>query len=116
MCLPLSYEHFSKGCSFVISIHAVPGIPEPKWNPTIVLLLKGRPIKRKGHPPHKEGPPSSQRDAIPPKKWADLTPTGTEELRSTASTFINCKYVSLPSDDKANEYSLLIRVGPDTGY
>ena len=37
-------------------MHAVPGFPEPKWNPTFVLLMKGRPIKRRGHPPHKEGP------------------------------------------------------------
>ncbi len=37
-------------------MHAVLGFPEPKWNPTFVLLMKGRPIKRRGHPPHKERP------------------------------------------------------------
>ncbi len=44
-----------------ISIHAVLGFPlesnfcppyelKAKWNPTFVLLMKGRPIKRRGHP------------------------------------------------------------------
>ncbi len=30
-------------------VHAVLGFPEPKWNPTFVLLIKGRPIRRRGH-------------------------------------------------------------------
>ena len=30
--------------------------PESKWNPTFVLFMKGCPIKRRGHPHHKEGP------------------------------------------------------------
>ena len=37
----------------IIAIHAVLGFPEPKWNPTFVFLMKGRPTKRRGHPPHK---------------------------------------------------------------
>ncbi len=52
--------------------HAALGFPEPKWNPTCVLLMKGRPIKKRGHTSYK-------------KKGEDLTPTGTEELKSTAS-------------------------------
>ena len=51
-----------------IYIHAVLGFPGPKWKPTFVLLMKGRPVKRRGLPSHKEGPPSSQGGATTPKK------------------------------------------------
>ena len=30
-------------------IHAVLWFPKPNWNPTIVLLMKGNPKKRRGH-------------------------------------------------------------------
>ena len=60
-----------------VNIHVVFGFSEPKWNPTFVLLMKERPIKRRGHPHYKEWPH--------PLKGGDLTHTGTEELKSTSS-------------------------------
>ena len=49
-------------------IHAVLRFLEPKWNQTLVILMKGRLIKRRGNPPNKEGPTSSQGGATALKK------------------------------------------------
>ena len=68
----ISRERDTEDC-----IPALLGFPEPKWNSTFVLLTKGHPIKRRGHPHHKQGPLLL--------KVGDLTPTGTEELKSNAS-------------------------------
>ncbi len=52
----------------ILTYVGVLGFPEPKWNLTFVLILKGRPLTRRGHPPQKDGPPSSQGWSIPTKK------------------------------------------------
>ena len=54
-------------------IYTVLGFPEPKWNPTFVLQMKGRPIKKS------------------PYQGEEGSPTGTEELKSTAS-MIMCHF------------------------
>ena len=75
-------HHFVKGRKPQIRdiiIHAVCGFPQTKYNPTFVLLMKGRPLKRRRHPPHKEGPPPKKEESL------QVPPTGTEELKSTTS-------------------------------
>ncbi len=56
--------------------------PELKWNPTFDLLMSGRTIKRRGHPPNMEGPP-------PKKEYREEPPTGTQELKSSASMVVH---------------------------
>ncbi len=67
-----------------VSIYAVLGFPEPKWSPTFVLPIKGRPIKRRGHPPQKE--------RLPPKKEERVT---YGNLGAKKYCIYACKYVAL---------------------
>ena len=49
------------------AMYQLDGFSEPKWNPTVVLLMKGHPIKRRGHPPNKKVPTPKKEE--PPQKF-----------------------------------------------